>query len=185
MQNNMKGAFKVTLNTCRSFTKYDQLVYGDCTKIFEALLPFKNCPKYQQARATYEQLGDDLRNHLIQSSTIPDDSTPMMSLTLSIHKHILCGFEILVNCVRENSPQLGGHGIDAETKVNQLALQKGESIQDLYRCTIDLIYDINLLQDKSGQKNKVTGKFIKILFNQNTAIESIISPYFIAWNKFS
>eukprot|EP00957_Ditylum_brightwellii_P101612 7744454-Ditylum_brightwellii.AAC.1 len=61
----------------------------------------------------------------------------------------------------------------------------GESIQDLFRCTIDLIYDINLLQDKSYQKNKVTGKFIKILFNQNTAFRSSISPYLIVWNKIS
>eukprot|EP00957_Ditylum_brightwellii_P209450 15361826-Ditylum_brightwellii.AAC.2 len=61
----------------------------------------------------------------------------------------------------------------------------GESIQDLYRHTIDLIYGINLLQDKSGQTNKLKGEFIKILFNQNTAIRSIISPYLIAWKKFS
>eukprot|EP00957_Ditylum_brightwellii_P211125 15365787-Ditylum_brightwellii.AAC.2 len=41
------------------------------------------------------------------------------------------------------------------------------------------------MKDKSGQKNKVTGKIIKILFDQNAVIRSIISPYLITWNKFS
>eukprot|EP00957_Ditylum_brightwellii_P057738 4377723-Ditylum_brightwellii.AAC.1 len=72
--NNIKGAFKVTFNTCRSLTEYDQLNHGDQAKVFYALLPSKKHPKYQQARTTFEQLGDVLRNHIIQSFTIPDDS---------------------------------------------------------------------------------------------------------------
>ena len=73
------------------------------------------------------------------------------------------GFDLLIAVVFAMSPQLGLLGPKAQDLVISFRLGEGETLAQLHLRYIQIRDEIFLLQDKPGQTNNPTGKYIREL----------------------
>ena len=108
-----------------------------------------------------------------------------MAVSLALEKHNSDGFYILNTIIWENSPQLGGQGDSAEHRVMNYYIIPGNTITDFYVRAVNIKSQLNLLQDNTGQNNKLTGKFLMSLHLQkDISIKAALQTYVSHWNKF-
>jgi hypothetical protein len=108
-----------------------------------------------------------------------------MAVSLALEKHNSNGFYILNTIIWENSPQLGGQGDSAEHRVMNYYIIPGDTITEFYVRAVNIKSQLNLLQDNTGQNNKLTGKFLMSLHLQkDITIKAALQTYVSHWNKF-
>eukprot|EP00957_Ditylum_brightwellii_P146685 11165965-Ditylum_brightwellii.AAC.1 len=91
----------------------------------------------------------------------------MAHMILSINQNKRDGFNLLTQIIWELSPQLGGEGEGAETRVQAFITHPGESLYELQCQANNVMEEILLLQDSTGQHNKLVSKIIKLLAAQD------------------
>eukprot|EP00957_Ditylum_brightwellii_P099715 7596157-Ditylum_brightwellii.AAC.1 len=68
----------------------------------------------------------------------------------------------------------------------KFTIKQGESITKFYICAINIQSQLILLQDNTGQKNKLVGKFlISLNLQKNISINAALQTYVLKWNKFA
>jgi hypothetical protein len=108
-----------------------------------------------------------------------------MAVSLALEKHNSDGFYILNTIIWENSPPLGGQGKSAEHRVMNYYIIPGNTITEFYVRAVNIKSQLNLLQDNTGQNNKLTGKFLISLHLQNDiTIKAALQTYVSHWNEF-
>ena len=77
------------------------------------------------------------------------------------------GFEMLYKIVLSFSPQLGGNKCkDSQEMVASLAIEDGKDITTFHHRATLIDHELRLAQDKTGQRNRLLGKYIELLFQQ-------------------
>eukprot|EP00957_Ditylum_brightwellii_P173487 13208450-Ditylum_brightwellii.AAC.1 len=67
----------------------------------------------------------------------------------------------------------------------QFNIKQGESITKFYIHAINIHSQLVLLQDKTGQKNKLVGNFlISLNLQENISMKAALQTYVLKWNKF-
>eukprot|EP00957_Ditylum_brightwellii_P087180 6635226-Ditylum_brightwellii.AAC.1 len=169
--NKIKSALESTFACTSLFSTYNKLQYiNEHTRddIFKHLVPPKDHHLHDTLKTTYNQLADVLFTQLIDPNTISSEKAPNIALSLTLKKHQPDGFIILTNIIWDNSPHLGVQGESAENKVMNFTINQGESTTKFYIRTISIQSQLILFQDKTGQKNKLLGKFLISLNLQKT-----------------
>ena len=76
------------------------------------------------------------------------------------------GFDLLIAIIYGRSPQLGGKHDDAQSIVMAFNVHSGELLSEFHHQALETASIINLMQDKTGQANKLIGKYLSILTTQ-------------------
>ena len=73
------------------------------------------------------------------------------------------GFQLLWQITYRNSPQVGGYARDLHDYVKTLNAVDGEEITKFYERALLMSNEIELQEDRTGQANKLTHRFVHIL----------------------
>ena len=86
------------------------------------------------------------------------------------------GFKLLWAIVQNSSPQLGGDAHDLQRYVMSLALHDGEALLDFYIRTLQMLQEIKLQQDMTGQHNRLIRRFVSLLSSVEQYKQSLHKP---------
>ena len=73
------------------------------------------------------------------------------------------GFAILTRIIINGSPQIGGDDRDLTEFVRELKIEDGEEVVEFYIKAQQILQDITLQNDQSGQDKRLTKKFLEQL----------------------
>ena len=76
----------------------------------------------------------------------------------------ICGFQILFDLITSMSPQLGGKYRDLQQYVDTLVVSEGEPVLEFYLRALKMSQEIQTQKDKTGQNNRLTRRFVTLLF---------------------
>ena len=82
--------------------------------------------------------------HLLRGTTIKALQAPRVAIFLQEHSLQECGFTVLINIIKELSPQLGGAFRDLQEYVTSLKVIDGEPVLEYYLRALKMQQEIQL-----------------------------------------
>ena len=125
-----------------------------------------------------------LDNHLMKEKTIKEVKCPRSYELLQIHHRDTDGFELLERIIKDQNSALGGRNKDPEELVALLDTYDGEKVSSYYSRTMDVYNNIKIHRDRTGQCNKVIGKFCETLCDMNSDFKLILHSIYVLWYEF-
>ena len=149
------------LKSNKGFTEYELL---DPYYSSEAdIVPPHGHTQRNQGMNAYKQFGAILLGHLKKEETI--DASKSRTANTSLKENVMMddGFKVLWTIVQNSSPQLGGDARDLQKYVTTLKLIDGEALLDFYIRALEMLQEIGIQKDTTGQHNRLIRRFITLL----------------------
>ena len=149
------------------------------------MIPFCIDKKFKSLNETiYESLSNTLYHHIVKPDIIDENKSKIEYESIKFYKgSIKDGFNLLFIIIKNLSPQIGGKGDDPIKLVENFKMEQGDSLLSFYTRYMKINNNIELQKDSTGQKNRLVGKFIEIIFeSDNINIKfkiSIIHDYWL------
>ena len=159
--NAIKSASMVTLKLNYLFPSYCQLTRRFDPESF--LSPAQGHPYFTEISQAYVQFSRVIRDFILKNNTIKKDVSPKAYRVLLRNELQRDGFQLLWIITYRNSPQLGGNARDLQGYVETLQVIDGEEITEFYERTLLMHNEIELQEDKTGQNNRLTYRFVQLL----------------------
>ena len=154
-------AFMSTLQSNKGFTDYESL--DSYYSIETDIVPPLGHTQHNQGYNAYKQFGAILLGHLKKEGTIEANKSQRAYTSLKENSMIDDGFKVLWVMIQNSSPQLGGDARDLQRYVTTLKLTDGETLLDFYICALEMLQEITIQKDTTGQGNRLIRRFVSLL----------------------
>ena len=124
-----------------------------------------------------------LRVHLVKDATISSSKAPKSHVKLVIYMNHYNGFDLLVAVVFSVSPQLGMLWPKAQDLVISFRHGEGETLPQFHLRALQIRSEIFLFQDKTGQINNLTGKYI-IKLSKWKHLQRYMTPFELYYRNY-